>query len=54
MGNSIKYDVCEVCAKGFKDSDLRRCTRCRVTVYCGSECQRKDWKVHKQMCQPCE
>jgi len=26
------------------------CTRCRVTYYCGRECQRLDWSNHKKVC----
>jgi hypothetical protein len=26
------------------------CSACRREFYCSVECQKKDWKVHKQMC----
>lgn len=29
---------------------LLHCTRCRSTVYCSKECQKKDWKQHKLNC----
>lgn len=29
---------------------LRRCTRCGVARYCSRECQRSDWKAHKDLC----
>ncbi|KAF5365319.1 hypothetical protein D9758_005436 [Tetrapyrgos nigripes] len=29
---------------------LKQCTQCKVTRYCGQECQRKDWKRHKTFC----
>lgn len=37
---------CNVCAKvaAFK------CANCRDAAYCGSECQRSDWKNHKFFC----
>jgi sulfatase maturation enzyme AslB (radical SAM superfamily) len=27
------------------------CSRCDAIQYCGKECQKKDWKVHKHNCQ---
>ncbi|KDQ60354.1 hypothetical protein JAAARDRAFT_32749 [Jaapia argillacea MUCL 33604] len=30
--------------------DLMKCTRCRTTLYCSKECQRKDWPLHKGQC----
>lgn len=37
---------------GCQVSDVRmaRCSRCKTTPYCTKECQRADWKVHKQRC----
>jgi hypothetical protein len=29
---------------------FKQCTQCKVTRYCGQECQRKDWKRHKVFC----
>jgi len=29
---------------------LKQCSRCRGRVYCGKECQRQDWKVHRRDC----
>lgn len=31
---------------------LLRCSRCKVAKYCTAECQKADWKVHKQVCAP--
>jgi len=39
--------VCFVC---LQPSRLK-CSRCDVIQYCGRECQKKDWKVHKHNCQ---
>ncbi|CAH1796986.1 unnamed protein product [Owenia fusiformis] len=30
---------------------LLKCTRCRVAFYCGKECQKAHWKLHKKVCQ---
>lgn len=38
---------CIVC--GFSDN-LLRCARCKVTLYCSKEHQKKDWKKHKVNC----
>ena len=27
--------------------DLKKCSKCRISRYCGKDCQRKDWKAHK-------
>jgi len=29
-----------------------RCGRCRKTLYCSAECQRKQWPIHKAICKP--
>lgn len=38
---------CEACGevKGW-----RACTRCRMIGYCGKNCQKEDWRVHKLVC----
>ncbi len=37
---------CSVCSK----KGAKACSRCKVQLYCGKECQRKDWKTHKKVC----
>ncbi|TRM66548.1 hypothetical protein BD626DRAFT_451581 [Schizophyllum amplum] len=34
-----------------KKENLRLCARCKKVKYCGAECQKRDWKVHKVQCQ---
>ncbi|RDL40136.1 uncharacterized protein BP5553_00115 [Venustampulla echinocandica] len=36
---------CPVCGKS--ESKLLRCGRCTSRVYCGPQCQKKDWATHK-------
>ncbi|GAB4818351.1 hypothetical protein N2152v2_005397 [Parachlorella kessleri] len=39
--------------KGASESELgkgRRCTRCKLAIYCGIECQRAAWSQHKLIC----
>lgn len=39
------------CAKcGTRSGRLKKCARCQFVRYCGSECQRADWKDHKKYC----
>ena len=28
-----------------------RCSRCRTALYCSKACQKKHWKVHKNICE---
>jgi len=43
---STKIQCVECCFK----RGLLTCTTCRAVRYCGTECQRKQWKSHKQLC----
>eukprot|EP00164_Ancoracysta_twista_P014374 GFYU01023391.1.p1 GENE.GFYU01023391.1~~GFYU01023391.1.p1 ORF type:complete len:225 (-),score=28.75 GFYU01023391.1:36-710(-) len=38
--------VCTVCASQAKS----RCGNCKGVAYCGAECQKVDWKLHKLQC----
>ncbi|KAI1090424.1 hypothetical protein F5B19DRAFT_494476 [Rostrohypoxylon terebratum] len=33
------------------ESNLFRCTRCKMARYCSKDCQRYDWMVHKRVCE---
>ncbi|KAG2701046.1 hypothetical protein I3760_06G025100 [Carya illinoinensis] len=39
---------CDGC---FTSSNLRKCSACHVVWYCGSTCQKLDWKLHRLECQ---
>ncbi|VDC06203.1 unnamed protein product [Peniophora sp. CBMAI 1063] len=43
--------LCAVCLEGDDDGkEVTRCSRCKHTVYCSAQCQKKDWKTHKLRC----
>lgn len=45
------FRVCESCGKiGHTQEAFKMCSRCRISFYCGPECQRTDWPDHKQSC----
>jgi len=44
--------VCSMCNASVADGNRLRCSRCRVTFYCGRDCQREHWSRHKRLCQP--
>ena len=41
---------CHFC-KTTKSEQLLHCSQCRTTSYCSKECQRNDWKSHREYCQ---
>jgi [histone H3]-lysine4/36 N-trimethyltransferase SMYD len=41
---------CNGCFSKPSDTKLLRCSRCRRFWYCTKNCQRKDWKLHKEEC----
>jgi len=43
---------CRVCGKDKADGGkgLLKCGKCQAVRYCSAECQRADWKEHKQVC----
>jgi hypothetical protein len=41
-------ETCAAC--GRSGADLKRCGGCRLVMYCGADCQRADWTVHKEVC----
>ncbi len=42
---------CGACGKvEEKRGEFKSCSRCQAMKYCGRECQKADWKVHKKVC----
>ncbi|CAN6292193.1 unnamed protein product [Urochloa humidicola] len=38
------------CDHCFASSNLKKCSVCRVTWYCSSDCQKEEWKLHQLEC----
>ncbi|CAD6206318.1 unnamed protein product [Miscanthus lutarioriparius] len=38
------------CDHCFTSGKLRKCSMCQVTWYCGSDCQKEEWKLHQLEC----
>ena len=36
------------------NKNLVQCNRCNISIYCGKECQLKDWPDHKEFCDDLE
>jgi len=46
MPEELSNPTCAVCGEDAED----RCSRCHQEWYCGRQCQVKDWKRHKALC----
>ncbi|XP_019055184.1 PREDICTED: histone-lysine N-methyltransferase ASHR1 isoform X2 [Nelumbo nucifera] len=46
--NSPVSSRCDGC---FASSNLKKCSACQVVWYCGSTCQKSEWKLHRLECQ---
>ncbi|KAI1583214.1 GAT1, GATA Zn-finger-containing transcription factor [Pyrenophora tritici-repentis] len=49
----IDFSKCSFCSKSESEvgkPGLSRCGRCGTATYCGDECQKADWKVHRVVC----
>ncbi|CAN6298103.1 unnamed protein product [Urochloa humidicola] len=38
------------CDHCYASSNLKKCSLCRVTWYCSSDCQKEEWKLHQLEC----
>ncbi|XP_061184709.1 uncharacterized protein LOC133192723 [Saccostrea echinata] len=42
---------CWECGKKSSHNVLKKCSRCKVAVYCSKDCQKRDWmNIHKELC----
>ncbi|CAE7199629.1 hypothetical protein CFE70_007918 [Pyrenophora teres f. teres 0-1] len=51
--HAIDLTRCTFCSKSESEVGkvgLSRCGRCGTATYCGDECQKMDWKVHRVVC----
>lgn len=43
--------TCDFCRRPApEDSKMKRCSRCKISWYCSSDCQKAAWKDHKANC----
>ena len=47
---TVRYITKEECGFCRKKQLLQECIKCRRAAYCGPECQKHDWRFHKQYC----
>ncbi|CAL9223388.1 unnamed protein product [Arabidopsis halleri] len=45
--NTSSESRCDGC---FKTNNLKKCSGCQVVWYCGSSCQKSEWKLHRHEC----
>ena len=45
------FGVCSYCQNpGTAAASLKKCSRCQLSFYCSSRCQKLHWKSHKSLC----
>jgi hypothetical protein len=45
---ALDLSRCTTCCQST--TELKRCGRCGTATYCSDKCQKKDWNVHKDVC----
>ncbi|XP_062576684.1 uncharacterized protein LOC134238584 [Saccostrea cucullata] len=51
--SSTTRSQCWECGKESSQTKFKKCSQCKVAVYCSRDCQKKDWKkIHKVLCLP--
>jgi splicing suppressor protein 51 len=51
LGSShLEGRTCVNCRKKETEENPKRCSRCRVAIYCSRACQKAHWKTHKSAC----
>ncbi len=40
--------ICKACEKTAEE--MKKCSNCQIAIYCGKDCQKKDWSTHKVVC----
>ncbi|PKA53505.1 Histone-lysine N-methyltransferase ASHR1 [Apostasia shenzhenica] len=45
-----KFSSGSSCDRCFTSSNLRKCSGCRIVWYCGTGCQKLEWKLHRLEC----
>lgn len=46
----VRGQICDGCGSTAGEDHFKLCAQCKVKYYCGTDCQVKDWKVHKERC----
>src|SRR5579863_10764135 len=47
--SSISLPQCNFCHDSLTGL-INKCSRCQIAIYCGVDCQKKDWPSHKKEC----
>lgn len=50
MSDRLKHTPCSHCATLRPTRELKKCGGCGTSSYCGSDCQRAEWPVHRRLC----
>lgn len=52
FGVEADIECCDECRVAKAPKDFKRCSRCKVAKYCSANCQKENWKAHKEFCIP--